>query len=478
MTDDRPTDAEPILSAEGLTKHYESNQGVLDSLLGRSVPVRALEGVDLELYPGETLGIVGESGSGKTTLGRALLRLVEPTAGTVAYRPRDGSHPESVDHTVDLTAVSNSRLRDLRTELQYVFQDPSASLNPRLTVGEIVGEPLEIHDIADGTARTDRVRDLLETVGLDPDHAARYPHEFSGGQRRRIGIARALAVEPSVIVCDEPVSGLDVSTQAQIVNLLADLQASHGLSYVVIAHDLRVVEHVADRIAVMYLGEIVEQGRTEDVFAAPHHPYTEALLSAIPEPDPRWDGERIRLSGTVPSPVDPPSGCRFHTRCPRAVAPAEYDISADTWQSLLALWRQLDGAEGIEAVVSASEIDPFVGDGIDTSTANEADTSAADGIDAPAVDTLDRRVRSAFSLPRPLADPRAESALSATIERLSESGIEPALSHLEATFASPCVTHRPTSTALDDGHEIACIRYDDELPGRIPGRGADAGENE
>ena len=306
---ERPeSDAETLLRAENLTKHYSTEDSFLDRVIGERQWVRALDGVDLEVREGETLGLVGESGCGKSTLGRSLLQLEEPTAGSVHY---DGT---------DLTTLSNAEMREYRTDLQYIFQNPFASLNPRLTISDIVGEALDIHGLASGREREERVRELLETVGLQASHAGRYPHEFSGGQRQRIGIARALAVDPDFIVCDEPVSALDVSVQAQILNLLEDLQAEFGLSYLFIAHDLSVVEHIADRIAVMYLGEIVEVGTAEEVFSPPYHPYTRALLSAIPEPDPLWEGDRIILEGNVPSPIDPPSGCKFHTRCPIARA--------------------------------------------------------------------------------------------------------------------------------------------------------------
>ncbi len=295
-----------LLRARGLTKHYPTEEGLLDRFLGNRQWVRALDGVDLEIREGETLALVGESGCGKSTLGRTLLRLEEPTAGSVYHRGDD------------LTSLSTAEMRARRADLQYVFQNPTSSLDPRHTVGELVGEALDVHGVARGRERDDRVRDLLETVGLRASHANRYPHEFSGGQRQRIGIARALAVDPELIVCDEPVSALDVSVQARILNLLADLQAEFGLAYLFIAHDLSVVEHVADRVAVMYLGELVEVGPTEAVFSPPYHPYTRALLSAIPEPDPLWEGDRIVLDGSVPSPVDPPPGCKFHTRCPVA----------------------------------------------------------------------------------------------------------------------------------------------------------------
>jgi len=298
--------AEPLIRAEGLTKHYSSEESFLDRLLGERQWVRAVDGVDIEIREGETLGLVGESGCGKSTLGRTLLQLESPTAGSVYY------------DSEDLTELPPDELREYRRELQVIFQNPFASLNPRLTINDIVGEAFDVHGLASDQERDERVRELLETVGLPASHAARYPHEFSGGQRQRVGIARALAVDPEFIVCDEPVSALDVSVQAQILNLLEDLQDEFGLSYLFIAHDLSVVEHIADRIAVMYLGEIVEMGTAEEVFSPPYHPYTYALLSAIPEPDPLWDGDRVILEGNVPSPIDPPSGCKFHTRCPVA----------------------------------------------------------------------------------------------------------------------------------------------------------------
>ena len=304
MSTDNERDA--LVTIEGLKKHYSTDDGLLDRIIGDPSSVKAVDGVDLEIAEGETLGLVGESGCGKSSLGRTLLGLEEPTDGSVYY---DGE---------DLTELSSSELRDYRKDLQFVFQNPFASLNPRLTVSDIVGEALDVHGLAQGQEREERVEELLETVGLQASHASRYPHEFSGGQRQRIGIARALAVDPEFIVCDEPVSALDVSVQAQILNLLEDLQEEFGLTYLFIAHDLSVVEHIADRIAVMYLGEIVEVGETEEIFSPPYHPYTRALLSAIPEPDPLWEGDRIILEGTVPSPINPPSGCKFHTRCPIA----------------------------------------------------------------------------------------------------------------------------------------------------------------
>jgi peptide/nickel transport system ATP-binding protein len=292
-----------LLEVRGLVKDYEIGGG----LFGKKEYVRAVRGVDLDVRRGETVGVVGESGCGKSTLGRSILRLIEPTAGTVRF---DG---------MDLARLSASEMRRKRRFMQIIFQDPYSSLNPRMRVGAIVGEGLTIHRLASGAARRRRVVELLAQVGLHEDAYDRYPHEFSGGQRQRIGIARALAVEPSFIVADEPVSALDVSIQAQIVNLLQDLQQQMNLAYLFIAHDLRVVEHISQRVAIMYLGKIVEIAPSAEIYVAPRHPYTRALLSAVPMPTPRGKSRRIALGGDVPSPITPPAGCAFHPRCPHAV---------------------------------------------------------------------------------------------------------------------------------------------------------------
>ena len=296
----------PTLRVRDLKKHFPLRRGVIARTVGH---VRAVDGVSFDLAAGETLGIVGESGCGKSTLGKTALRLLDPTGGEIALRGRD------------ITRLREAALRPLRREMQMVFQDPASSLNPRLTVGFIVAEPLATHGIATGHELTERVAELFERVGLHPAQMSHYPHQFSGGQRQRVAIARALAVEPSLIVCDEPVSALDISIQAQIINLMMALRAELGLAYLFISHDLAVVELVSDRIAVMYLGNIVELGSSRDLLKAPRHPYTEALLSAVPVPDPaRRKRHRIILRGDVPSPSDPPPGCRFHTRCPLAMA--------------------------------------------------------------------------------------------------------------------------------------------------------------
>jgi oligopeptide transport system ATP-binding protein len=319
-------DRRPLIEVRDLKMHFPIYKGML---LRREVAsVKAVDGITFEIYAGETLGLVGESGCGKSTTGRAILQLYEPTAGDVLF---DG---------VSLVKMKPRELHGMRRRMQMIFQDPYGSLNPRMTVGDIIAEPINTHKLIKGKAAVlRRVRDLMRTVGLDPRYVRRYPHEFSGGQRQRIGIARALATEPQFIVCDEPISALDVSIQAQIMNLMAELQENFGLTYLFIAHDLSAVRHISDRVAVMYLGRMVELAPAEDIYRDPRHPYTQALISAVPIPDPDIERtrDRIVLKGDVPSPINPPSGCTFHTRCPfvmdrcKAEAPEFRDTGAGHW---------------------------------------------------------------------------------------------------------------------------------------------------
>ncbi|RFB09974.1 dipeptide ABC transporter ATP-binding protein [Bacillus sp. HNG] len=295
---------ETLLEVKDLQKHFPIKSGVLQKQTGA---VKAVDGVSFHLHKGETLGLVGESGCGKSTTGRMLMRLLEPTGGKIIFEDKD------------LMTLSNSEMRKMRKDIQMVFQDPFASLNPRHTVEQIIEEPLIVHGLGNRQERKKRVRELLEIVGLNSYHAKRYPHQFSGGQRQRIGIARALAVKPKLIIADEPVSALDVSIQSQVLNLLEDLQKDFDLTYLFIAHDLGVVRHISDRVGVMYLGRIVELTDSDRLYESPKHPYTEALLSSVPIPDPEHKQERIILSGDVPSPSNPPAGCPFHTRCPKAM---------------------------------------------------------------------------------------------------------------------------------------------------------------
>jgi peptide/nickel transport system ATP-binding protein len=317
-----------LLEVKNLKKYFPIQKGVFRRVVGN---VRAVDGISFFIRQGETLGLVGESGCGKTTTGRLVLRAMEPTEGQISYRYHD--------EMVDLTRVKRKQMKPYRREMQIIFQDPYSSLNPRMTVMDIVAEPLKIHGVSSGDELKTRVRELLELVGMRVQHMNRYPYAFSGGQRQRIGIARALALNPKFIVCDEPVSALDVSIQAQVVNLLRDLQKDFGFTYLFISHDLSVVEHISDRVAVMYLGDIVELAPSEELYAGPRHPYTEALLSAVPSADPDLMMKRILLPGDVPSPINPPSGCKFHPRCRYAKdicsqqVPAWTEVSHDHWSA-------------------------------------------------------------------------------------------------------------------------------------------------
>lgn len=332
---DAPADGQPLVRVDGLEKYFWENNSLVDRLLGDDpVAVRAVDGVSFDIQEGETLGLVGESGCGKSTTGETLLRLQEPTAGRVEF---DGQNVYDLE---------GSDLTEFRRDAQVVFQDPFSSLDPRMTIGEIVQQPLAVHDVGTEQERERRVRELLERVGLSVEQLDRYPHEFSGGQRQRIGIARALALDPEFLVLDEPTSALDVSVQAQVLNLLDDLQAEFDLTYLLISHDLSVIRHICDRVAVMYLGEIVEIGPAADVFEDPKHPYTEALLESVPRASTdEQDREIETLSGDVPSPRDPPSGCRFRTRCPKVIPPEDIDIDRAAFRAIMDLRERIEGRD-------------------------------------------------------------------------------------------------------------------------------------
>ena len=390
-----PDPGEPLLWVDGLTKHFTGGEGPLgglkvdrdgDGRLPLSVErerVRAVDDVSFDVRRGEILGLVGESGCGKSTLARTILRLVEPTEGAVYFKGRN------------LAELGAGALREVRQDAQLIFQDPQSSLNPRMKVGRIVEEPMRAHGMLDAEGREARARDLLETVGLDPQHHNRYPHAFSGGQRQRINLARALSVQPDLVVCDEPVSALDVSIQAQVLNTMRELQEEFGLTYVFIAHDLSVVRHISDRVAVMYLGNLVEVAGKEELFENPQHPYTRALLGSIPVPDPRASGERGVLGGEVPSPVDPPSGCRFHTRCPDLIAPEGYDLTAGEWDAIRRFVRAVDRRE-FAAGEAAAVRDRYFDSGLPRGEAGEVVAGAVEAIERGDIKEAESRLDSAF----------------------------------------------------------------------------------
>jgi len=432
---DEVADGEPLVELDGVSKYFQSETGLLASLRG-SADVEAVDDVSFDIEKGETLALVGESGCGKSTLARALLQLKRPTDGTVRFRG------------ADLTAMSDKEIRPIRQRMQMIFQDPQSSLDPRMKVGQIVKEPMDAHGLYSRSERRERVRDLLEQVGLEASHYDRYPHEFSGGQRQRINMARALSTNPDIIVCDEPVSALDVSIQAQILNTLQDLQDEFGVTYLFISHDLSMIRYIADRVAVMYLGHIVELADKEELFENPKHPYTEALLDAIPVPDPRSTETRSRLGGDVPSPIDPPSGCRFRDRCPELIRPdAASAEQAGPDADPIANYEMTDaGWNGVRRFTRAVKRREF---------SVAADDAAGD------VAALAREEFFADGLP----DGAPGEAVQEAIELVAAGEWNEAATGLSATFeeASICAVERPAYTVPTEHgtaeHDVACHLY-------------------
>lgn len=428
MSSDRA--ATSLVEVDGLRKYFYEDDSLLDRLLGAEpTPVRAVDGVSFDIARGETLGLVGESGCGKSTFGETLLNLQEPTDGAVRF---DG------ENVYDLDGES---FLQFRREAQIVFQDPFSSLDPRMTIGETVKQPLDIHEVGTPEERRERVQSLLERVGLSADQFDRYPHEFSGGQRQRVGIARALALEPEFLVLDEPTSALDVSVQAQVLNLLADLQEEFDLTYLLISHDLSVIRHVCDRVAVMYLGEVAEIGPAAEIFEEPKHPYTKALLESVPRADTTERDRDVRtLRGDVPSPRDPPSGCRFRTRCPVIIPPEESDLDEATFR------RVMDVRELVESrSISVDEVWDELG--VDPDESDRADNAAAFA-DA----TLDRLID------EPLPESHATTVRSA-LEPIATDDWNTAADRLAESYETVCERETPTLGPTD--HPVACHRYDE-----------------
>ena len=445
------TDSKPLLSVRDLKKHYPITQGVLSRTVGK---VRAVDGVSFNVYPGETLGLVGESGCGKSTVASSITLLEEPTEGEVIFNSRENTvEPQATNdgpHPNDATSFSGEQLKDFQRKVQMIFQDPSSSLDPRMTIGESVAEPLRIHGIDDVETRREIVRNLLERVGLDSEDYHQFPHQFSGGQKQRISLARALVTNPELLVADEPVSALDVSIQAKILSLIDDIQEEFGLSILVISHDMSVIREVSDRVAVMYLGEIVEIGETETVFSNPQHPYTEGLLSSIPQPDPRQQSNEITLTGDVPSPSNPPTGCRFHTRCHRVIQPDGYEMEQTEWRAIMELRDRVN--RGVLDVDAARE---FV-----------VAENGADSVEAVTPEETAASVREEMDIPSRLSDPRAETVLSDALDAIVREDFDSAQDIFEDEFSTVCRQSTPELEQTESGHTAACHlhdRQDDEV---------------
>lgn len=418
-----------LVTVRNLKKHYPITKGMMKTEVGN---VRAVDGIDFDIRRGETIGLVGESGCGKSTAATTLLRLEEPTEGEVIF---DGE---------DITTYDKTQLKNFRREAQMIFQNPDSSFDPRMSVGESIAEPLRIHGIGPRSRREEIAADLLERVGMDGDDIYRYPHEFSGGQKQRIALARALVVNPRLIVADEPVSALDVSIQAEVLNLINDVQEEFGLSILFISHDMGVIREVCDRVAVMYLGKIVEVAPTETLFEDPQHPYTRALLSSIPNPNPRERGLGLKLTGDVPSPSNPPSGCNFHTRCPEVIQPKEYDFDSSNWRAVMDLRDRLQ-RQGIDT----EALEKFAG----------LEAGGAEGVTD--VD-LTNELRSEFDIPPQLESEDAEAVLSEALDHIINDRQDEARELLATEFETICEVREPELIETEAGHPAACHLHDED----------------
>ncbi len=436
----------PLLVVRNLEKHFPVQAGVFKREVGR---IRAVDGISFSIEKGETFGLVGESGCGKSTAAKAIMHLIEPTGGEVIF---DGKN---------ISGMSKDERRGFRRQAQMIFQDPESSFDPRMTIGESVAEPLRVNGMTDRERRRSIVEGLLERVGLDAGDADRYPHEFSGGQKQRIGLARALSINPELLVADEPVSALDVSIQAEILSLMEDLQREFNLAILIISHNLGVIRQISDAVGVMYVGELVERGPTEDVFGDPAHPYTRALLSSIPRPDPHIERSGMELTGDVPSPSDPPPGCRFHTRCPEVIQPDGLELDQTDWRTILTLADRV-----------------YRGD-IDPQTVRESVLSVAeDGEREPEDVTLSEfegRLREDFDIQQELEPTAVDTTIHHAIEALYEERPEVAAERLQETFATPCRDSRPASTTVEGDQVAAChlLETSVEASETVPATGDD-----